>query len=161
MGALYDLTGQLSGTQDLEQTLKNLAKSIVAITKSKACSLRILDQQSKELQIKARYGFSKKYLTKGSVTLSESQIDSAALSGEPVYIADMASDPRVVYRPEAKAEGLASGLALGMMYKGQAVGVIHLYTAKRKEFGRFELGLLQAVASTAAVVEQMPQRSRC
>ncbi len=150
LGALYDLTGQLSGTQDLEQTLKNLAKSIVAITKSKACSLRILDRQSKELQIKARYGFSKKYLTKGSVTLSESQIDSAALSGQPVYIADMTSDPRVLYRPEARAEGLASGLALGMMYKGEAVGVIHLYTAKRKEFGRFELGLLQAVASVAA-----------
>ncbi|MCK4850633.1 MAG: SpoIIE family protein phosphatase [Phycisphaerae bacterium] len=150
LGAMYDLTGQLSGTQDLEQTLKKLAKSIVEITKSKACSLRILDRQSKELQIKARYGFSKKYLTKGSVTLSESQIDSAALSGEPVYIAEMASDPRVLYRQEARAEGLASGLALGMMYKGQAVGVIHLYTAKRKEFGRFELGLLQAVASTAA-----------
>ena len=45
---------------------------------------------------------------------------------------------------------MASGLALGMMYKGKAVGVIHLYTAKRKKFGRFELALLRAVASVAA-----------
>ncbi len=150
LGALYDLTGQLSGTQDLEQTLKKLAKSIVKITKSKACSLRILNPQSSELQSKARYGFSKKYLTKGTVKLSESQIDSVALSGEPVYIADMASDPRVLYPQDARAEGLASGLALGMMYKGEAVGVIHLYTAKRKKFGRFELALLRAVASVAA-----------
>ena len=150
LGALYDLTGQLSGTQNLDETLKKLAESIVKITKSKACSLRILSSQSSELQSKARYGFSEKYLTKGIVKLSESQIDSAALSGEPVYIADMASDPRVLYRQEARAEGLASGLALGMMYKGQAVGVIHLYTAKRKKFGRFELALLRAVASVAA-----------
>ena len=150
LGALYDLTGQLGGTEDLTETLAKLAKSIVEITNSKACSLRILNAESKELEIKARYGFSKTYLTKGSVKLSDSQVDSEALGGEPVYIADMASDRRVLYQQEAKSEGLASGLVLGMVYKGEAVGVIHLYTGARHEFGRFEVALLRAVASVAA-----------
>ena len=150
LGGLYDLTGQLSGTQDLDETLNRLAESIVRLTKAKACSLRILNRQTNELEIKARHGFSKDYLRKGPVKLDQSRIDMAALSGEPVYIADMANDPRVMYREQAKAEGLASGLALGMVCKGQPVGVIHLYTDEHHEFSRFELALLRAEASVAA-----------
>ena len=105
LGGLYDLTGQLSGTEDLNETLDGLAKSIVRLTKAKACSLRILNRHSNELEIRARYGFSKNYLKKGPVKLDKSRIDMAALSGEPVYIADMANDSRVMYRDQAKEEG--------------------------------------------------------
>ncbi|NIA06187.1 MAG: SpoIIE family protein phosphatase [Actinobacteria bacterium] len=150
LGTLYDLTGQLSGTRELGETLNGLAKSIVRLTNAKACSLRILNRQTNELEIKARHGFSKGYLKKGPVKLDQSKIDMAALEGEPVYIADMANDPRVMYRQHAKTEGLASGLALGMVCKGQAIGVIHLYTAKKHKFSRFELALLRAEASVAA-----------
>lgn len=150
LGSLYDLTGQLSGTQDLDKMLNNLAKSIVRLTKAKACSLRILNRQTNELQIRARCGFSKDYVRKGTIKLSESKIDALALQGEPVYVADMTKDPRVVYPEQAREEGLASGLALGMVYQGQSVGVIHLYTGRRRKFGRFELALLRAEASVAA-----------
>ena len=150
LGTLYDLTGQLAGTRELGETLSGLAESIVRLTSAKACSLRILNRQTDELEIKARYGFSKGYIKKGPVKLDQSKIDMAALEGEPVYIADMSNDPRVMYRDHARAEGLASGLALGMLCKGQLVGVIHLYTGKKHEFSRFELALLRAEASVAA-----------
>ena len=150
LGSLYDLTGQLSDTHGLDRMLNDLAKSIVRLTRAKACSLRILNRQTNELQIRARYGFSKDYIMKGALKLSESKIDSAALAGGPVYIPDMVNDPRVLYPRQARSEGLASGLALAMVYKAQPVGVIHLYTAEHKKFGRFELALLRAVASVAA-----------
>ena len=150
LGTLYDLTGQLSGTRELGETLNGLAESIVRLTNAKACSLRILNRQNNELEIKARYGFSKDYIKKGPVKLDQSKIDMAALKGEPIYIADMVNDPRVMYRQHAQVEGLASGLVLGMVCKGQPVGVIHLYTEKKHEFSRFELGLLRAEASVAA-----------
>ena len=70
---------------------------------------------------------------------------SEAMSGKPVYIRDMTSDPRVIFPGDAKAEGLASMLCLGIMYQGKAIGAIHLFSGEQRSFSRFEVRLVTAI----------------
>ncbi len=150
LGMVHAVASMFAGRADLNEILQITAAQVVALMNVRACSIRTYNNDTRELQIRAVANLSKEYLHKGPVRLELSQIDQAALKGEPVQIISMARDPRVIYKREARREGLASGLAVGMIYRGQAVGVIHVYTATRHRFDRFEIEALKAIASQAA-----------
>jgi serine phosphatase RsbU (regulator of sigma subunit)/ligand-binding sensor protein len=147
---LHDLTSLLAGRSDLDQILKIIAQQVVQAVQGKGCSIRIYNPETKELQIKAIANLSDEYLRKGALKLADSPIDQSALRGEPVQIENMLTDPRVIYKKEAEREGLVSGLAVGMIYRGQSVGVIHLYGGESHVYERFEVECLKAIASQAA-----------
>ena len=147
---LYQLSSLLAGRADLDQILEITAAQAIQVMHAKACSIRTYDPESRELQIRAIANLSKDYLNKGPVQLDNSPIDRAALDGQAVWIEDMSNDPRVLYPRQALQEGLVSGLAVGMLYRGQPVGVIHTYTAALHKFDDFEIQCLRALASQAA-----------
>lgn len=150
LSMLHSIASMLAGRGDIDQILQITAEQVVDVTGADACSMRIFDAETRELQIKAVANLSDEYLCKGPVRLEDSPIDQAALTGEPVYISSMTDDPRVLYREQARQEGLASGLAVGMIHRGEAVGVIHVYTRRRYEFEKFEIEALRALVSLAA-----------
>jgi phosphoserine phosphatase RsbU/P len=147
---LHNLTSLLAGRADLDQILKITAEQVVKVVEGKGCSIRTYNPDTKELQIKAVANLSPEYLRKGPLKLERSPVDQAALAGEPVFMADMLTDPRVIYKKEAEQEGIRSGLAVGMIYRGQAVGVIHIYRSESRPYDRFETECLKAIASQGA-----------
>ncbi len=150
LGTIYNLASLLAGTRDLNEILRVIARNVVEVSRAKACSVRLLDRETGELKIAAGHNLSQEYLNKGAVKVSENPIDGEALAGQTVYIADMSHDDRIRYPEEAKREGLVSGLVTGMIFRGQPVGVIRVYTGERQRFSRFEVSLLRAVAAQAA-----------
>jgi sigma-B regulation protein RsbU (phosphoserine phosphatase) len=62
----------------------------------------------------------------------------------------MKTDPRVLYPADAQREGIASMLSVGLRYKGNAVGVLRLYTQRETHFSKLRVNLLKAVAAQAA-----------
>ncbi|MFA5863250.1 MAG: GAF domain-containing SpoIIE family protein phosphatase [Phycisphaerae bacterium] len=147
---LHGLTSLLAGRADLDQILKITAEQVVKVVEGKGCSIRIYNPDTRELQIKAVANLSAEYLRKGPLKLERSPIDQAALAGEPAYIENMLTDPRVIYKEEAQREGIVSGLAVGMIYRGQAVGVLHIYSSQPHTYEHFEIECLKAIASQAA-----------
>jgi len=151
LSAIYDMAGMLAGTRDLQEVLDLTARKVCEVMQTKACSIRLLDEQTRELVIKAVYNLSERYLNKGPVLVDRHPIDAEAIQGKVVYIEDAPNDPRVRYPVDARQEGIVSGLVAGMMYRGRPVGVIRVYTATKHRFNRFEEALLRAVAAQAAV----------
>ncbi len=147
---MHSIASMFAGRANLKEILNITAKRVVRFVGAKACSIRIYNPRTKELQIRAVYNLSTDYLLKGPLKLEESPIDQDALSGKPVYIRNMQSDPRVIYKKESAKEGLVSGLAIGMIYRGKAVGVIHIYTDEETEFDESEVESLKSIASQAA-----------
>jgi len=147
---LHSVASLYAGRADLDGILQITATQVVAVTQAKACSIRIFDREKSELRIKAVANLSDEYLRKGPVKLADSKVDQLALRGDPVPISDMADDPRVLYSQQAKREGLVSGLAVGMIHRGQAVGVVHVYTGRAYQFHRFEIDAIKAIATQAA-----------
>ncbi len=149
---VYNIVGLLAGTLDPQEILNKTARMVCAVMRVKACSIRMLDEATGELTIKAVHNLSNEYLNKGPVKVSENSIDAAAMAGEMVHIADAPSDPRTRYPEQARQEGIVSGLVCGMIFRGKAVGVLRAYTGEPHVFTPFEESLLRAVASQAAAL---------
>ncbi len=150
LSAVYNIGGLVAGSLDLNDALGKVAALICTVMRVKACSIRLLDEQTGGLAIKAVHNLSPEYLGKGPVTVDDNPIDASALRGEIVRISDAPNDPRTRYPQQARKEGIVSGLVCGMVYRGEAVGVLRVYTGEAHVFTPFEESLLQAVASQVA-----------
>jgi len=148
---LYRLTAEFTHRRDLQSVLDLAASAVVKVMEAKACSIRLLSEDRRELLIKAVANLSPEYLAKGPILLSQSLIDQEVLKNlKSVYIADERSDPRVLYPAEARREGIVSALCVPMVYKGRAEGVMRVYTGRPHRFDRFEEALVETVAAQAA-----------
>ncbi len=150
LGALYGISGLLAGSFDLQEVLNEVVRRVGEVMRVKSCSLRLFNEDTGELLIKAVYNLSPEYLSKGAVRVAENPVDAQALSGQTVYIEDVPNDPRVRYPEEARREGFRSGLITGMFYRGKPIGVLRVYTGELHRFSAFEAGLLRAMAAQAA-----------
>jgi len=151
LATVYRLTEVFTGRTDLKEVHRLVAETMVKVTGADACSIRVLNAERTELLTMAAAGLSEQYMSKGPILLADSEIDRTVLStGECVYVADERSDPRVLYKAEARREGIVSALCAPMSYRGRVEGVIRVYTKRPHEFDWFEASLIRGVASQAA-----------
>ncbi len=148
---LFNISTMLSDARGLQQTLDRVTSAVARVLGVKACSLRLLDEHRQELLIKSVFNLSDAYVQKGPIVLGNSGVDREALTGKVVYVAEMATDKRIAYPEDTRREGIVSVLCAALMYKGQPIGVLRVYTAEKKEFSDFEVRLLQSIASQAAI----------
>lgn len=148
---ISDLGALLSGDRDLQTVLDHIVSETARVMKCSASSLRLYNPESDELSIAAVHNLSPQYLNKGAILRSQNPIDDEALKGVIVYIEDAAADPRIRFREESRRAGIVSGLTVGMIYRGQPVGVLRVYTNHKRRFRAASRNLLRAVASQAAM----------
>jgi len=77
--------------------LDRLAEAAVKIVGAKACSIRLLDEETNDLKMRSTYGLSEEYRNKGPVTMDD-EVIRAAFAGEAIVIDDMRDDGRIQYR---------------------------------------------------------------
>jgi len=152
-------TGQLlANSLNLEEVLSLIVSLVVETVGVKGCSLRLLNEETGKLEIRATKNLSAKYLEKGPVVAIGSEIDVAAMKGETVVIEDLRNDPRVLYPAEMIEEGLVSILCVGVRMRERPIGVIRAYSAQMREFSAYDLFLLEALANYAAIAIDYARR---
>lgn len=147
---LYQLTTLVAGKFTLQEVLDKLAEAAVNITGVKACSIRLLDEESGKLKMRSTHGLSEEYRNKGVVSKDDAVIRSA-FAGEAVVLDDMRVDGRVKYREATLRERLVSQLTVSMCFRGKAIGVLRLYSPRPKRFEEDDISLARVVASQCAV----------
>jgi sigma-B regulation protein RsbU (phosphoserine phosphatase) len=111
----------------------------------------LYDPKTDELTVKAGYNIREQEGDELTIRRSENPIDDAALRGEIVYVDDATRDPRIQFAEEARRLGIVSGLAAGMIYRKEPIGVLRVYANHRKRFRGRQRNLLRAVASQSAI----------
>jgi sigma-B regulation protein RsbU (phosphoserine phosphatase) len=147
---LYQLTTLVAGKFSLQEVLDKLAEAAVKITGVKACSIRLMDEESDDLKMRSTYGLSEEYRNKGVVSKNDTVV-KAAFAGEAVVLDDMRVDDRVEYKEATIKEGLVSQLTVAMQFRGKAIGVLRLYSPEPKHFDEDDISFARAVASQCAV----------
>ena len=147
---IYQLSTLVAGEFSLQEVLDKLAEAAVRIVGVKACSIRLLDEEAGDLKMRSTYGLSEEYRNKGVVSKNDTVV-KAAFAGEAVVLDDMRLDGRVKYKEATIKEGLVSQLTVAMQFKGQAIGVLRLYSPRPKRFYEDDINLARAVASQCAV----------
>ncbi len=150
---IYQITTLVAGGFSLREVLDKLARIATEITENTACSIRLLNDETGELEMSSTFGLSDEYRHKGPVTKDDPVI-KAAFNGEAVVIEDMWNDPRVRYPQASKKEGIVSQLTVSMTFKDKPVGVLRLYDRRKKKFTEEDVSLARAVASQCAVAIQ-------
>ena len=148
---LYDIAKAVTSTLNFTEVLNTIAQQATKAMNAKACSIRLLDEERRQLWVGAAYGLSEEYLSKGSVDLDKSLVDRGALRGKPVAVLDVSKDPGFQYPEEARKEGIRSVLCLPLNVREQTIGVLRLYTAEIHRFTEEEIEFLSALASQGAV----------
>jgi len=147
---IYQLSTLVAGEFSLQEVLDRLAEAAVKIVGVKACSIRLLDEDVGKLKMRSTYGLSEEYRNKGVVSKNDPVV-KAAFAGEAVVLDDMRVDGRVKYKEATIKEGLVSQLTVAMLFKGQGIGVLRLYSPKPKRFWEEDIHLARAVASQCAI----------
>jgi GAF domain-containing protein len=149
--ALYHAALTISSSLELDQVLQSVVTSITEAMQVKACGLRLLDRTTGQLRLSAVYGLSEHYLAKGPVDMVNSPIDNEVLKGATVHIADARSDARFRYQEAARDEGLVSVLCVPLEVRGEAIGVMRVYTDEPTTFNKDDVQFLSVLASLSAL----------
>lgn len=147
---IFDIITMVAGDFELPEVLDKLAEAAVKITDTYACSIRLMDDEGKELSMRSTYGLSEEYRNKGPVSRQDTVI-KAAFEGEAVVLDDMRVDGRVKYPDAAAKEGLISQLTVAMKFKNNPIGVLRLYSPEPNRFDEDRLAIARLVASQCAV----------
>jgi len=140
-------------TSDLyfEDLLKLIVSLTANVMEAKICALWLLDEDKRELRIRATQALSKAYLKERTMEVGEGIVGMVARDREPVIIKDVKEDDRYKSKKLAEKEGFVSMLSVPMMVKDRLIGVINVYTVQPYDFTRSDVDLLSAVANQAAV----------
>ena len=152
---VYETSKLLNSPMDLNQVLEVVVRTITNSLGLDAAGLRLLDEETGMLELKATYKLSEKYINKGPVTASESELNIQALNGEPVIVENMQTNPNFKkYREKVIAEGIVSSLSIGLRYRDKGIGILRLYSKKQRHFPAAMIKLAQTIAaqSAAAIV---------
>lgn len=146
---------EISRTITSDLYLEEILQLIVAMTAEsmnfKICSIMLLDEEKKELVIKATQSKSRAYVKKPNVKLTESVAGRAVLEGRPITVRDVRKTPGYQYPDIARQEGLCSLIALPLIVKREIIGVLNCYTSRPHEFTDEEISLCTALANQAAI----------
>lgn len=149
---LYEVVKAVNSSLDPKTVLKQVAEKISWAMDVKACSIRLLSEDKKFLLAGATYGLSQQYLRKGKIEVARSGLDQEVLEGQNVYVCNACKDERFQYPEAAKAEGIASVMAVPLSFLNQEViGVLRVYSSTAREFRQEEVEFLNAIADLCAI----------
>lgn len=155
LSSVRETSRLLTGPLELKQVLEIVVKTIAQAIGADAAGLRLLDEETGQLNLKATFGLSDAYINKGPVTLGESTLNVRALNGEAIVVEDMRTEPHFKrYHAEIAREGLVSNLTIGLTHKDKGIGTLRIYSKKPRTFSPADISTAQTVAaqSAAAIV---------
>ena len=135
----------------LEEILHLIVTMTAEMMNSKICSIMLLDEEKKELLIKATQSLSEDYRRKPNLKIGQSISGQVVKGKRPMTVLDVTKEKGYMYPELAKKEGLCSLLSVPMMIKDRVIGVINSYTSYPHKFTDEEIKIMQAVANQAAV----------
>ena len=135
--------------------LDDILGLIVSVTAqvmgSNICSLMLLNEKNKKLEIRATQSVSEEYNKKPPLELGEGVAGKAAQLNQAIALKDVTKEKEYKYHDIAKKEHLCSLLCVPLALKGRVIGVINCYTPAPHEFSQTEIEILTSIASQAAV----------
>lgn len=149
--ALSKVANLIASGMYLDELLRLIVQVTAEVMHSKISSLMTLDEEKKELVIRATQSVSEAYNKKPNIKLGQGIAGIAALDNKPVVVLDLQKDKRYLNQDIARDEGLVSLASVPLAVKGRVIGVLNCYTSKKHEFTKTELNILTALANQAAL----------
>jgi len=111
----------------------------------------LLDESRQWLDLRASYGAGDAYIKKPRLAVEESLIGVVVRRKKPLQVANVQADTRYQNVELARRENLVSLLSVPLIFSGQAIGALSVYTARPYSFSNEEIKILGALAELSAI----------
>jgi signal transduction histidine kinase len=139
----------------VENVIRALVESTAAGTGAKGCSLLTLGPGSKGLVHRISCGIEEPALLQGQILVDDAM--RQVIKGNPLFIWEVSGDPRVMNKAELEREGIASIVFLPFRNREQVRGIMRLFFAEERKFGRDELDFLDSLAELGGMILDMAE----
>ncbi len=147
-----ELASAINSSLDIKEVLRSMSEKSCKSFGMKGVIIRLLNEDTKSLELVASYGLSETFLKKGRISADKSVTD--ALQGKTVIIEDASIDKRLQYPEETKKEGINSMVCIPIRSREKIIGVMRLYSSCIRKYPEDFITVMEAIAHTGALAIQ-------
>jgi signal transduction histidine kinase len=149
--SLASVSRTINSTLNLDEALRAITKEACELMRARMCSLMLLDESGEWLDLRASFGAGDSYVNKPRLSADESLIGVVVRRKKPLQVANVQTDARYQNVELARREGLVSLLSVPLIFAGQSIGAMSVYTARPYSFSNEEIKILSALAELSAI----------
>lgn len=149
--SLASVSRTINSTLNLDEALRAITREASVLMSARMCSLMMLDENREWLDLRASYGAGEAYIKKPRLSVEESLLGVVVRRKKPLQVADVQASSRYQNVEVARREGLISLLSVPLLFAGQAIGTLSVYTGRPYNFSNEEIRILSALAELSAI----------
>src|SRR6266699_3026753 len=149
--SLVSVGQAINSTLNLDDALQVITREACQLMAGKMCSLLLLDDTGEWLDLRASHGASEAYLNKPRLSAAESMLGIVVRRKKPLQVENVQTSSRYQHVDIARRGGLVSLLSVPLVFGGQAIGALSVYTGAPHVFSNEEIRILSALADLSAI----------
>ena len=149
--SLVNVSRTINSTLSLDEALNVVTREACLLMRAKMCSLLMLDESGEWLDLRACHGAGDAYLTKPRLSAGESVLGVVVRRKKPLQVANVQISGRYQNVEIARREGLISLLSVPLVFAGEAIGTLSVYTGQPYNFSNEEIRILSALAELSGI----------
>ena len=152
--SLASVSQTINSTLNLDDALSVITREACVLMQAKVCSLMLLDETREWLELRASFGAGEAYINRPRLSLEESLLGIVVRRKKPLQVQNVQVSSRYQSVEVARREGLVALLGVPLLYGGQAIGTLSVYTGQPASFSNEEIRILSALAELSAIAIQ-------
>ena len=149
--SLASVSRTINSTLNLDEALRVITHEACELMRARMCSLMLIDESREWLDLRASYGAGKAYLKKPRLSVEESVLGVVVRRRKPLQLENVQTSSRYQNVEVARREGLISLLSVPLLFAGQVIGTLSVYTGQPYNFSNEEIGILSALAELSGI----------
>jgi signal transduction histidine kinase len=149
--ALFNVGQTITSTLSVDDALKVITRQACDLMGAKMSSLLMLDESREWLDLRASYGAGGAYIKKPRLSVAESALGTVVRRKKPLQIGNVQISSRYQNIEVARREHLISLLSVPLLFRGEAIGALSVYTAEPHSFSNEEVRVLAALAQLSGI----------
>lgn len=149
--SLASVSRTINSALNLDEVLLTITREACELMQAKMCSLMMLDETRTWLDLRASFGAGEAYIGKPRLSAHESLIGAVVRRKRPIHVENVQTSSRFQNVEVARQEGLVSLLSAPLMFAGEAIGALNVYTGKPYHYSDEEIRILAAFAELSAI----------
>ena len=141
----------INSALNLDDALQVITREACLMMQAKMCSLLMLDESREWLELRASFGAGKAYVKKPRVNAGESLVGVVVRRRKPLQVQNVQTSSRYQSTEVAQREGLVALLSVPLIFAGEAIGALNVYTGQPYQFSDEEIRILSALAELSAL----------
>ena len=135
----------------LDRILQTISEMVAQTFDSPLCSIMMVDEDRKELTVKAARCSVPEYLNRLPIRIEDSLIGRVVRERKLVIVEDVRTEKMYRYPELARRAGLSSLLSVPLLTSHGVIGTLNIYLKDRRSFTKEETLFAQALAGQAAM----------